>query len=177
MTDMTSHIANVRAEQRALQAITIDRMEIRQEILALDEKRKPLAEAVLSADDDLEDAIAAEVQREEEICEREVRERRAAFHKRVEEIRLAHGRTDDPQAALEAHDDAAAYAQVDDFDDEGLAVRCCLTGLPILDEDETVADSEGRKALVAAIPNWPGFGADGLPPGTIDAIADGEDAA
>lgn len=61
--------------------------------------------------------------------------------------------------AVLAHDDIneIIYRRAWAYDDEGQCECCVLTGLPILIEDEIVSDSEGRCALVAAIPQWPEF--------------------
>jgi len=41
------------------------------------------------------------------------------------------------------------------IDCDGYPERCCVTDLVLFDNDELVEDSDGRKALRAAIPNWP----------------------
>lgn len=136
----------------------IDRMELRQQIAALDEARKPLADAVDKIDEDKWEKIYAEIAREREIYDRERREREAAFFKRCEEIRAAHGEVPgDPQAALEAHDAHEAYGEAYGFDGVGNAERCCLTGLPLLEGDVLIEDGDGNTALAAAVPGWPVF--------------------
>lgn len=136
----------------------IDRMELRQQIAALDEARKPLADAVDKIDADKWEKIDAEIAREREIYDRERREREAAFFKRCEEIRAAHGEVPgDPQAALEAHDAHEAYGEAYGFDGGSNAERCCLTGLPLLEGDVLIEDGDGNKALAAAVPGWPVF--------------------
>lgn len=151
----------------------IDRMDLRQDILALEEKRKGLVAVFEAVNEEAE----AEIDRESAIYERERRERSEAFYARCAEIPRAHGGGDkSAEDALEDHDNnSPAYGECIDFDDDGLAERCCITGLPLLDGDETVEDSEGRKALANAIPGWPSFGEEdaGVEEGLIDAIADG----
>ena len=138
---------------------TIDRMELREQIAALEEVRKPLQEAVDTIDRQKQALIDAEIDREREIYERELRERKAAFVRRCDEIREGFGQTD-AEAALEAHDQHEAYAEALDYDENGFAVRCCVSDLVLLEDDEIVEDSLGRKALAAALPGWPEFDGD-----------------
>lgn len=133
----------------------IDRMELRQQLIALDEARKPLADAVDKIDAVKWAKIDAEIAREHEIYERERREREAAYYKRCAEIRAAYGETEgDPEADLEKHDQHEAYELALEYDAQSV-VRCCLTGLPLLEGDVLIDDSEGNRALAAAVPGWP----------------------
>jgi len=137
---------------------TIDRMELRHELLALDEKRKKL-EAAAKAESKAEDAACdEEIAREEATWNRERDELWRAHKARCDAIRIARGvPIRSAEDALAEHDSAVAYRDVYDFDNDDQAVRCVLTGLPILDGDETIEDSKGRKALAAAISGWPLF--------------------
>lgn len=136
----------------------IDRMELRQQLIALDDARKPLADAVAKIDEKKWAKIDEEIAREHEIYERERREREAAYYKRCAEIRAAHGEIEgDPEAALEKHDQHEAYESALGYDDESYVLRCCLTGLPLLEGDVLIEDENGNKALAAAVPGWPVF--------------------
>lgn len=134
----------------------IDRMDVRREVLALDEKRKSL-EAALEGESQTA-ACDEELEREEATWRRESDELWRAHMARCDAIRTAHGAPlKAAEDALEEHDQAAAYEAVAEFDADAKAVCCVLTGLPILDGDETIEDSEGLKALAAAISGWPLF--------------------
>ncbi|HMN37568.1 MAG TPA: hypothetical protein PKD49_07650 [Hyphomicrobium sp.] len=136
----------------------IDRMDVRREVIALDEKRKKL-EAAAKAESKAEDAACdEEIAREEATWNRERDELWRAHKARCDAIRIARGvPIRSAEDALAEHDSAVAYRDVYDFDNDDQAVRCVLTGLPILDGDETIEDSEGRKALARAIVGWPLF--------------------
>lgn len=152
----------------------IYRMELRREVLELDEKRKELAAAVIEAESKIADTTAydEELAREDATFSRESDELLRAHMARCAAIRAAHGApAQQVNDALDEHDNAAAYEEVAYYDDDGQAVRCVLTGLPILEGDETIEDSEGRKALAAAIAGWPLFESE-----ETDDDADDEDA-
>lgn len=116
----------------------IDRMDERARIADLDVLRKPLLEArdaawlPYDAADPGSDAEAA-----------------------------AEAAYDAAEAVLTAHDEDSGYNEVLDYDENGMARVCVLTGLVLLEGDEIVEDSEGRQALAAAIEGWPAFSDDG----------------
>lgn len=137
---------------------TIDRMELRHELLALDEKRKELVVAADAEEAAMSAALQEELSREEAVWKRESNELWLAFQQRLAGIRKAHGAAETSAAeALDNHDKAAAYDEAKEFDGDGLVVRCVLTGLPLIESDEVITDSEDRMALAAAIVGWPLF--------------------
>lgn len=99
-------------EVERLQALRIDRLDVRAKLQELDRERRKLLDA------DKEDAVLA-------------------FD--------------------ELHEEEYDEAGVVSYDDEGQCECCVLTGLPIIEGDETVEDSEYRRGLVKAIPQWPEF--------------------
>ena len=114
----------------------IDRLDERAAIAALDGQRRPLLEAIRAAADVYEEAKAGS---EEEVA--------------------AEAALDRANEAVEAFDDlhSDVYGEALDYDEDGMARCCVLTGLVLLEDDEIVEDREGRQALAAAIEGWPAF--------------------
>jgi len=88
----------------------------------------------------------------------EMNEASASFNARIEVIqRERMEATAAIQARLDAHDKVRGIyddvLEFDDSDDEN-PIRCCVTGLILLDDDVLVKDAYGRRALAAAV-NWP----------------------
>lgn len=137
---------------------TVDRMELRREILVLDEKRKELVAAAAAEKETMSTALRDELLVAECIWNRESNELWLAHQHRLAAIRKAHGALEaSADQALDDHDKAAAYNEAREFNADGQAVCCILTGLPILEGDEVITDSEDRMALAAAIADWPLF--------------------
>ena len=135
---------------------TIDRMDLRRDLIALDEKRKELVAALEGESQTA--ACDEELAREEATWRRESNELWLAFQQRLATIRKAHGAAETSAAeALDGHDKAPAYDEAREFDGDGQVVRCVLTGLPLIESDEVITDSEDRMALAAAIVGWPLF--------------------
>lgn len=130
----------------------IDRMELRREILALDEKRK-----ALQAEADAEEGpMTDEIEQLRQAYVRERNEAERAYAQRCADVVHRYtGGTTPAKDRLDEHDAAEAYREVNEWDEDGSARCCVLTGLPILDDDVTVEDGDGRRALAAAIPGWP----------------------
>jgi len=110
----------------------IDRMDVRQRIDAHEGERTKIAAELKAA--------------------------RASFNARIEAIqRERMEATAAIQARLDAHDETPdIYDDVLELDDseDFNPIRCCITGLILLDGDELVEDAHGRRALAAAV-NWP----------------------
>jgi len=110
----------------------VDRMEVRRRIDAHEAERAKIAAELKGA--------------------------RASFNARIEVIqRERMEATAAIQARLDAHDETRGiYDEVLELDDtaDQNPIRCCVTGLILLDGDEIVEDDHGRRALAAAV-NWP----------------------
>lgn len=134
----------------------IDRMDVRRRIIELDAQRPALSRAA-DGDRPYPPEYDAEVAALEAARDEARNAADETFDAAMAALQTKFGVVDieAAEAALEAHDEAPEYTLVADFGCDSLAVCCCLSGLPILDDDKTVRDSDGNKALRAAIPQWP----------------------
>lgn len=140
----------------------IDRMELRQRIIELDKARIPLAKAsddeeALHEEAPINSAYETEREKLAQIRYEAQQKARDDYNAALKALDASFPDKSMPaRDALAKHDAAPEYRDVDCFDDDtGAAVCCVLSGLPILDDDVTVEDSDCRRALVAAIPGWP----------------------
>lgn len=140
----------------------IDRMELRQRIIELDKTRAVLLKA---ADDEYEGRTpSVNVEYDAEV-ERLLKAKNDVWDKASEAFKAGIAALDakfpglvkaaTARDALDEHDNAPEYSEVNDFDAFNNVVCCVLSGLPILDNDLTVEDGDGRKALALLIPGWP----------------------
>ena len=132
----------------------VDRMELRQRLAEQDETRKALVAAVDACGEHAElGALRDQLWAEQAALEEKYDQLRWAITDRFGAL------PDHPQVALDAHDLATEADFFNVSCDNGELVRCCVSGLVLLDDDVTVEDCEGRKALVSVLP-WPEFETD-----------------
>jgi hypothetical protein len=109
----------------------VDRMEIRGRLAAQDEQRAAICKEIDAAEAPFDERIAV-IEKERDEATRELYARLAAHDEATRS------------------DDKHCYG----FDDDGQRERCCVSGLVLLEGDETIGDDDGREALKALLP-WP----------------------